>query len=242
MEERRLLLAVALSLLVLTGYQLFFSPAPRPRPSPVPSAAGVSPGAAPVTPAPEAATPAPRSSPAPSPTAVAVAPVADERERRIEVQGPDLQVAFANKGARLVSWRLEHYRDGRGRPEEMAVGGQGLRSLDLETGDADLDARLREALFRPSVDRLELREGGPNELVFEWAGGDVEARKVLRFPPRGYLVEVEAEVRRGGRSLPVITVWGPGVGTPTPEEMEVQGYVAPQGASLAGGEVHRITA
>jgi YidC/Oxa1 family membrane protein insertase len=172
--------------------------------------------------------------------AAAVVPIADERERRVEVQGTDLQVAFANKGARLVSWRLEHYRDPRGRPEEMAVGGRGLRSLDLETGDADLDATLREALFRPSAERLELREGAPNELVFEWAGGDVEARKVLRFPARGYLVEVEAEVRRGGRALPVTTVWGPGVGTPSAEEMEVQGYVAPQGVYLAQGEVVRV--
>jgi YidC/Oxa1 family membrane protein insertase len=245
MEERRLLLAVALSLLVLAVYQFFLAPPPRPHPSPAAAApAGASsPAATASAPAPEQA---PRASAAPaaarpSPSAApAVVAVADERERRVEVQGSDLEVAFANKGARLVSWRLVHYHDARGRPEDMAVGGRGLRSLDLETGDPDVDARLQEALFRPSVEQLVLREGAPNELVFEWAQGDIEARKVFRFPAKGYLVEVEAEVRRGGRALPVTTVWGPGVGTPSPEEMEVQGYVAPQGVYLAAGKVHRV--
>jgi YidC/Oxa1 family membrane protein insertase len=236
MEERRLLLAVALSLLVLTAYQLVFAPAPRPRPSPAaPPAPAGSPAAAPgVSP------PAERSAaavpPAPRPTPSPVASVSDERERRVEVQGEDLLVAFANKGARLLSWKLAHYLDGRGRPEEMVFAvGEGSRSLDLETGDADMDARLREALFRPSVELLVLRQGAANELRFEWVEGDLEARKVLRFPTRGYLVEVEAVVRRGGQDLPVKVLWGPGVGNPTAAEMEVQGYVPPQGVYLGPG-------
>jgi YidC/Oxa1 family membrane protein insertase len=240
MEERRLLLAVALSLLVLTGYQLLFAPPPQPGPSPAPSAAPPAPSsAAPAV----GATPSPiaAATPTPGPT-VAVARIADERERRVEVQGEDLLVAFANKGARLLSWRLEHFKDARGRPEEMVLAaGEHSRSLDLETGDAGVDARLREALFRPSVEQLTLREGAPNELVFEWAEGDLEARKALRFPPRGYLVEVSASVRRAGRELPLEGLWGPGVGNPTPAEMEVQGYIAPQGVYLSD-EVHRLPA
>jgi YidC/Oxa1 family membrane protein insertase len=172
----------------------------------------------------------------------AVPRVADDRERRVEVQGQDLLVAFANKGARLLSWKLEHFRDVRGRPEEMVAAGEGSRSLDLETGDEQVDARLREALFKPSVEHLQLREGGANELAFEWAEGDLEARKVLRFPARGYLVEVIASVRRAGREVPLKAVWGPGVGNPTEAEMEVQGYIAPQGVYLAAGGVERVPA
>jgi YidC/Oxa1 family membrane protein insertase len=238
MEERRLLLAVALSLLVLTAYQLLLAPTPRPRPSPASPGATTSP-AAPATPSVSPSAPRPAATPVPTPPPVAR--IADARERRIEVEGADIQVAFANKGARLLSWKLNHYRDARGRPEEMVLAvGDGSRSLDLETGDGELDARLREELFRPSIEHLTLREGSANELVFEWADGDLEARKVLRFPARGYLIEVEGEVRRGGRELPVKMGWGPGVGKPTAAEMEVQGYVPPRGVYLGPDGVKRV--
>jgi YidC/Oxa1 family membrane protein insertase len=170
-----------------------------------------------------------------------VSRVADDRERRVEVEGDDLLVAFANKGARLLSWKLKHYRDARGRPEEMVLAvGEGTRALDLETGDAEVDGRLAQALFRPSVEHLVLRSGEPNELRLVWAEGDLEAQKVLRFPARGYLVEVLGHVRRGGRDLPVKGVWGPGVGNPTAAEMEVQGYVPPQGIYLGREGVVRL--
>jgi YidC/Oxa1 family membrane protein insertase len=239
MEERRLLLAVALSLLVLTAYQLLFAPPPRPAPA-ARAGAAATPPASP-SPSPNAAPRAAVGSPAPSPSPAAVASVSDDRERRVEVQGEDLLVAFANKGARLLSWKLEHYRDGGGRPEEMVLAvGEGSKSLELETGDAEVDERLRAALFRPSTEHLALRPGGANELRFDWAEGDLEARKVLRFPARGYLVEFEAAVRRGGQDLPLKAVWGPGVGNPTAAEMEVQGYVPPQGVYLGPDGVHRV--
>jgi YidC/Oxa1 family membrane protein insertase len=242
MEERRLLLAVALSLLVLTGYQLLFAPAPAPAPRPTASAPTLDPRGAVPTPATGASSPRAAASPV-SPPPAAVPVVADDRERRVEVQGEDLLVAFANKGARLLSWKLQHFRDARGRPEEMVLAaGDASRSLDLETGDGQVDARLREALFKPSSEQLALREGSPNELTFEWAEGDLEARKVLRFPVRGYLVEVEASVRRAGIELPLKALWGPGVGNPTAAEMEVQGYIAPQGVYLGGGGVERLPA
>jgi YidC/Oxa1 family membrane protein insertase len=238
MEEKRLLLAVALSLLVLTAYQLLFAPPPKPRPSPTPAAS-----LAPLLPAPSPSlVPGPRpaaASPGPAPGA---APVADDRERRVEVQTPDIAVAFSNRGARLLSWRLLHFADPRGRPEEMvqAVAG-GPRPLDLETGDAAVDARLKDALFKPSAETITL-PGGSSDLRFTYADGDVEAEKSLHFQAQGYLVSVRATARKGGRDLPVRVFWGPGIGNPTPAEMEVQGYHAPQAVYLGPGGVERIPA
>src|SRR5437867_6974886 len=235
MEEKRLLLAVALSLLVLTAYQLLFAPPPKPRPSPTPAAS--------------AATPLPAPSPALVPgrrpgtgsraPAPAVAQVADDKERRVEVQTPDVAVAFSNRGARLLSWRLLHFADPRGRPEEMVqsvVGGP--RPLDLETGDAAVDARLKDALFKPSADSITL-PGGSSELRFTYAEGDIEAEKAQHFEPQGYLVCVRAAARKAVRDLPVRIFWGPGIGNPTAAEMEVQRYLAPQAVHLGrgGGEL-----
>ena len=233
MEERRLLLAVALSLLVLTAYQFFFAPPPAPRPTASPSTAA--PKAAPS----QQAAAVPAESPEPAPASVPT--VADARERRIEVTGPDVMAAFTNRGARLVSWRLARFKDARGRPEEMVqsvVGGP--RPLDLETGDQDVDARVRNALFQASTDALTLSGSGYGTLRFDYSEGDLVAAKELRFPPEGYLVSVSASVTRAGRPLPVRVVWGPGIGNPTQAEKDVQGYQAPQGVILAGAAVERV--
>ena len=70
-------------------------------------------------------------------------------------------------------------------------------------------------------------------LTFRYAAQDVEAEKSLKFSSQGYLVEVSALVRRGGRDLPARLGWGPGVGNPTPQEMEVSGYHPPQAVFMS---------
>ncbi len=232
MDERRLLLAVALSLVVLTAYSLLFAPAPPP-PAPAatpkpPTAAGPSPGVV-ATPAPQAEKP-PATARAES--SATIPEVADERERRVEVAAPTYSVAFTNRGARLVSWALTRHLDARGRPEEMvAAQSTTVRPLDVETGDAELDARLRSALFRPSTLELQVRGEAPQELRFDYAGGGVSAEKRMRFRESG-LVAIGVSVSRAGQPLPVRLLWGPGLGNPTPEERDVRGYTEPQAVAL----------
>jgi YidC/Oxa1 family membrane protein insertase len=229
MEERRLLLAVALSLLVLTAYSLLFAPTPPP-PTP---AAGPSPAAS----VPAVASPA---AARPSAPEASVPAVADERERRVEVVGPEYSVAFSNRGARLVSWTLARHRDARGRPEEMVPAlGSGVRPLDVETGDPALDARLRDALFQPSTESLTVSGEKPRSLRFTFSDGEVAAEKELSFRESG-LVDVTVSVSRNGQPVARQLLWGPGVGNPSPEEREVQGYQAPRGVAFgpAGLEHH----
>jgi YidC/Oxa1 family membrane protein insertase len=236
MEERRLLLAVALSLLVLTAYQLLFAPPPGPR-TPV-AAVSPRPGA-PAAPASAAAPPAP----SPAAAATPVPTLADSREHRVEAQTEEATLAFTNRGARLVSWRLERFRDAGGRPEEMVQTLPGApRPLDIETGDPALDERLRDALFVPSADAVVLRGTQEGTLAFRWAEGDVEAEKVLRLRAQGYLVGVDVSVRRGGREIPGKVTWGPGLGNPSVAETEVQGYQAPQAVALTQKGVERHAA
>jgi YidC/Oxa1 family membrane protein insertase len=238
MEERRLLLAVALSLLVLTAYQLLVPP-PPPAPAATRPAAAVAspPPATLVRPAPAA--PSPMAAPAASVTT----PVADDKERRVEMDAPGRALVFTNKGARLLSWQLLEFKDRRGRPEEMVrMIPEGPRPLDLETGDPSLDATLRAALFRPSTERVAATPGADATVRFEFASGDLEASKELTIGASSGLVEVKASVRRGGVNVPVRLVWGPGLGTPTAEEMEVQGYHPPQAVYEGPDGVERIPA
>jgi YidC/Oxa1 family membrane protein insertase len=240
MEERRLLLAVALSLLAVTSYTLLFPPK-RPQPSavagpqaaPAPAAPTASPS--PSQAAAAAAAPGQRSAPEP------IALVADERERRVEVEGPEALVAFTNKGARLVSWKLVQFKDRTGHPEEMVQATrEGPRPLDLETGNAAVDERLKGALYQASSEMLVLSHGR-GTLRFSYADHEVGVTKEFEFLEDG-LVRVKAEVGYQGKVLPVRLVWGPGIGNPTPEEMEVRGYQEPRGVLFAGGKVERVPA
>jgi len=240
MEERRLLLAVALSLLVLVGYSLLFSPpAAPPRPpeeTPRPATTAL-----PSAPGPEAGAPEEQTVPPPA-ASPAAPPLADHLERRVEVVAPDYAVAFTNRGAGLVSWTLARYRDGRGRPEEMVPAhGPRRRPFELETGDAELDGRLHQALFVASAEQVTVAGEEPQTLRFAFSDGEVEAEKTLVFRSHG-LVAVTAALRRGGKPLPCRLVWGPGVGNPTPEDREVQGYQEPRGVALGTSGIEHLEA
>jgi YidC/Oxa1 family membrane protein insertase len=233
MDERRLLLAVALSLLLLTGYRLLFPQAPRPSPpAPRPPAAATTTQA-----------PTPQASPSPvGATTEAVLPrEADERERRVEVAGRDMDLAFTNRGARLVSWKLHRFTDARGQSEEMVqVAPEGPRPLDVETGDPELDRRLREGLFVASSEAVRIPDSGEAQLVLRFSDGVVAAEKTLDFPAAGGLIRISVTVRRGPQAVPARLLWGPGIGNPTPAEMEVRGYVPPQVVALVEGRLEHL--
>lgn len=241
MEERRLLVALALSILVMTAWSHFFGPkggAPRPASAPVSQAAATPPPAP--LPSPTPPPPAPGEKKPSAPTARSVEA---ETEGRVEAVTPVATLAFTNRGASLLSWQLARYPDARGRGEEMVRPGRnGVRPLDLETGDRDVDARLREALYRPSAETVTVAAGGEGELSFVWASGGLEAEKRLRFLRGGELVELSASVKHDGRSLPVKLLFGPGLGTASKEEKGVTGYVAPQGIVLGPSGVERLPA
>jgi YidC/Oxa1 family membrane protein insertase len=241
MEERRLLLAIALSLLALTGYQLLFPAKPTSSTSVPTSQPPGSQAKAPAASLTPMATPIPATAPATTPVpAPPVAGIADDLERRVEVNSPDLSIAFTNRGARLLSWRLVGFPDERGHPEEMvqSVAGAG-RPFDIVTGDASVDERLRTALFQPSTQALVIANGRGGELRFAYVEGDLAVEKVFRFPSAGTTVRVSASVRRSGVPLPLRLYWGPGVSNPTPKEAEVQGYQPPHLVTLAKGKVER---
>ena len=84
---------------------------------------------------------------------------------------------------------------------------------------------------------------GPETLRFEFAEGDLEVEKEMTLSPRGLPRRRSRprSARRAAAPGPRL-LWGPGVGNPTAAEREVQGYQAPQGVALGGGEVRAFPA
>ena len=229
--ERRVLLAVTLSFLVLVLYQQWIGPPPeRVGDDPVAGTAGGSgvpgpsaAGAAVVDRPGVAAPPVARVDPPPAAGAQAgepvIAVVADDRQRTVVVETDFVLAEFDNRGAELVSWKLKHYFDDNGDPVELAmpeVAADRSRPFSLLVpGSPDLTARLDAALFRPSADRLRL--GAETEtLAFEYEDSSgLRVRKTFRFQPSAeqpYVLEFEASVTTAGGIQPTTTAWGAGLG------------------------------
>ena len=231
--ERRVLLAVTLSFLVLVLYQQWLGPPPVVESVPDEPVAGA-PGS-PVVPATPAAR-APAVDPAgAAPPAVAaadpsagggapstadVAPVvAGERQRSIVVESDFVLAEFDNRGAELVSWRLKGYADENGDPVELAMpeaaAGRPRPFSLLVPGNPDLTARLDAALFRPSADRLRLGTE-PQALTFEYEDtSGLRVQKTFRFQPspeQPYVLEFDAAVTTENGNQPMTVAWGPGLG------------------------------
>src|SRR5687768_15597465 len=128
--ERRVLLAITLSFLVLFLFQRFVMPPP----APVPAAPAGTPNqnaspstAAPATATPGTAAPGTTAPPAPSaPQAPAIAATVSEvNTREIVVETTKVRAVFSNHGAKLVHWVLKEYRTDAGQPLDLVPGGAG---------------------------------------------------------------------------------------------------------------------
>ena len=210
--EKRVLLAVILSVVVLFGYQALFAPPPAPAPAPesVPPA-----GAAPApvqSPATAAAPPAAAEAP---PTAAPL--VADTEERDVTFENESVSAVFTNRGGALKSWRLKKYQDANRQPLELipsSVPPGTTRPFTLSVPEADAAATLGHALFKPSAASVDATTS-PATLTFEYQDASgLQARKTFAFSPRSpYVLDVTADVRQGDKELVPTIHGGAGIGT-----------------------------
>jgi len=229
--ERRVLLAVFLSFLVLVLYQRWIGPQPVP----------VVPGRTEPADSPTAAVDRtefarrPNASEAPSATLTptsdqsAIAPpeagesfeavVSDDRARDIIVENEFVRAVFATRGAKLVSWQLKGYADENGDPVELvppsAPPGHAWPFSLVVPGDPETTTRLADALFLPSVDGLQLAADAAT-LVFDYEdSAGLRARKTFTFQAslnQPYVVGFNASVSTAAGVLPLRVQWGPALG------------------------------
>jgi YidC/Oxa1 family membrane protein insertase len=218
--ERRVLVAVFLSFLVLYAYQAFLvppSPATPETTAPVAVEAGV-PGAAAVAPSP--ATPT-RVGGALVPEALADVPpppiVTEAAVREIVVDTGMVEAVFSNQGARITNWRLHEHLNDDGELLDLVprpVAPDQAMPFSLRLDDPALTARVNDAVYRVSGDtrgRVDATTGSAN-LVFEFedAAGLV-VRKNFAFEPDSYVVTFSVSVTDGTRALTPAVRWGPGL-------------------------------
>jgi YidC/Oxa1 family membrane protein insertase len=245
--ERRVLIAVFLSFLVLYGYQALFVPAP-------PEPTATTPQAAPQNAAPAAALPATVDAPPAAPPP-AVAPAAvivgDSAEREIVVETATAVATLTNRGGRIIHWRLKGYRDAAGEPVDLvpsALPSDQLTPFALRVEDAATTAQLNGSLYQVSgaaENRVDARSG-EGTLAFEFQTATLRARKEFRFDPANYLITFTATVESSGETLNPSIVWGPGLGDIGARagggSFFTGNYVQPpQGIYYRDGDVERLS-
>ncbi len=207
--ERRVLLAVVLSFLVLFGYQaLVVKPNTKP---PVPGATASAPASTSPAPVEAAAPPAAPSGPQPAVL------TGETAERRIVIETSRVKATFSNRGAILESWQLKDYLDSKGRPMDMVAPALTIperHPLSLTVVDDALSARLNAALYQASTgdQRLDTRSGSI-QFTYRDASG-VSVVKTIEIQPDGqpFLLRVDTEVLVNGQRQRVTVHGGAGFG------------------------------
>jgi YidC/Oxa1 family membrane protein insertase len=209
--ERRLLLAIVLTFVVLTAYQwLVPMPAPPPETRPAPAASTAPADPATQTPSPPPAAPAPVAAPAVETLR------ADTAERTITVDNGVVRAVFSNRGATLVGWELLSYAGPDGRPVDLVphdVPANQPKPLSLRVDDGAQTERLNTALFATESSGVLDARSAPVTISFEYQdAGGLHARKAFTVLPGSYELTFAATVTDGGRALNPFVQWGPGLG------------------------------
>jgi YidC/Oxa1 family membrane protein insertase len=261
MDQKRLLIAFALSAAILFGWTYFIDrTTPRPNNANSQIENANNPATASASPSPQVV--APSATPTPS-DPVAVSTPDNVPQRSVTVESPLYKVKLDSKGAVATSWVIKQNRE-TGRPLYSVGGDKNNRQplelipqesvrqkspvvpLLLSTGDAALDNLLASKNFKVGgVDgesgeaRVEIKNGETRQLDFtmrdEATGVDVV--KTLRFDANSYSVDLGVKLTRGGQAVQNTKLAiGPSIG-----DQGVPGYtfysVAPEGVAVVGGKV-----
>ena len=202
--ERRVLLAISLSFLVLFLYQTFMSPARQPQ------APGNTTLGAPLAPGSPGA-PGNRTAPGALTTPEApeqVATLVGERNaREIVIETDDVRGVFTNQGGRLQHWQLKKYKKGTGEPVDLVpenIPPPLTLPFSLRVDDAATTARLNQSLYKVTQN--------DTTIVFDLETADgLRVQKTFVIPRDSYDILFTANVQQGGQTLNPTIDWGPGL-------------------------------
>jgi YidC/Oxa1 family membrane protein insertase len=143
--------------------------------------------------------------------AVGTHPVQAAAPSETVVENELYRVRFTNQGAHVVSWILKKYKDDSGQPLDLVnhdTGGQYGYPLELYTYDANLRARLSQALYVPSATGTLT---APGTLSFEYAGSGLQVKKSFTFDS-SYVIHAETTLTLNGQTVPALLSWPAGFG------------------------------
>lgn len=234
--EKRLLLAIVLSFLILIGYQALFvkhEPVPEQVPEQITA----------TKPQPE--TPLPKKEPpqteeAPKPTEPEdFEAISDEREEQIVVDTSLYRAVWSNKGAVLKSWRLKEHKDAEGEDLEIVSNQAEVRGIfpfSVRTDDPAFDQSINSAFFKASQYKLDLSSGKSGTILFQFADDKgTRVEKTFTFREGHYDFDIGVKTWKNGQEIDSSLLWGPSIGNPRPEDQKKR-FGGSQGIAVHTGE------
>jgi YidC/Oxa1 family membrane protein insertase len=214
--ERRLLIAILLTFLVLTVYQWML---PKPPPTPAQTAPSTATGSGPTSagPAPASGQTGPPSAAVPPLPAVDTI-LADSAEKTIAVDNGVVHALFSNRGGVLISWQLAKYHDNAGHPVDLIprdLPADAPKPFALKLDDAAKTARVNSALYTISnaAGGVLDASSAPVTVSFEYQDASgLHVRKQFTIGPNSYIVSLSMTVMDGDRTVNPAIQWGPGLG------------------------------
>ena len=205
-DEKRMLLAFVLMVLILGIWTKFFKP-----PAPPPASKQTT-----------AASAASTSSASAAPAATQIAPVAPpagaaaaNAEQSVVIEDKLYRVEMSNHGATVRSWKLNNYLDDEKPPKPLELvnvsAAQQLNAwpFSITLDDPQLESKANAALYQVSAQGSVLQ--APVDLTFHWSDGHLDVVKKLSFKD-SYQIDLDASASLDGKLLPVGIAWRGGFG------------------------------
>lgn len=148
-------------------------------------------------------------------------PISDQAEEQIIIDTSLFQAVWSNKGAILKSWKLKKHKDENKEDLELiSIHSAEMNKYPflLNTEDPSFDNIINNSLYKSSKYKLELKEGQRGEMRFDYAdekGTRVE--KIFTFEGGKYEFDTQINVWKNGQRVEPRLAWGPGFGNPSPE-------------------------
>jgi YidC/Oxa1 family membrane protein insertase len=235
--EKRVLIAVFLSFLVIYAYQALV-PAPTPQRQTPP---GQQPAQGPVTAQPPkagagAAAPGTAITTSEPPAPAAAPLVSDETARDVMIENDAVRAVFSSRGAVLKRWAMKRYQEN-GRQLELipqALPAGSSLPFTLSFDDAGIASTLAGALYRSSSDG--------RTVTFEYRDqAGIHARKQFSFGANPFVLTFSLMAEQGGRPLNPVVLLGPALGAG--RDLTGSGaYTLPRAIFARNGDVSRVAA
>ncbi len=232
--ERKLLLIFALTFLVILLFQpLLKKYGPQP-PATKPENVQTAPAQNPVQPAMPAGASATNAAPKKTAPPAAASKLATSESETV-IENDRYKIVFTNRGGRVKSWVLKRYKDHpNGNPLELVNAVAAEKHgypLSLWTYDENLRNQLNSALYVATSTGT----AAPAEITFEYADGDVVARKSYKFD-HSYVVDVQTSVQVKGVEVAAFPMWPAGFG----DQASAPAYASSQMAYQFNSKVERL--
>jgi YidC/Oxa1 family membrane protein insertase len=172
-----------------------------------------------------------------------IQPVSEEREKNVIIQTSLYIAEWSNRGAVLKKWTLMEYKNETGGQVEL-VSDKAEKinryPFSLRTEDPDFDDLINRVLFKPSFTQTNLTNGESKELRLTYAdnqGNKVE--KILTFYDGSYQIDIQINVWKNNQKIEPDIVWGPSFGNLSTEAKQKRFGQQVGVAVYAGGKLNR---